>query len=232
MDADAAKDDALDRRLEEAQLELQRLQDLVEDVPELMEQRFRKELHQLSMANQALSAQRQHLLAKLPQSQDGLESTHANSSPIRRPFSRLRSLVLGGLVLVAVVVAVSVVVSTMRRRLAVAVPPRHQAPASQAVSAPVEGAETGLSVIGNDQSLVELESSAPTWVEVRERGGELLFMDTLNGGDPRRIRLRSGLLMFAARPEMVRFRVDQGPWQPWPSEAFATGAFDLLPSNP
>lgn len=87
-------------------------------------------------------------------------------------------------------------------------------------------------MIGNDQSLVELESSAPTWVEVRERGGELLFMETLNGGDPRRIRLRSGLLMFAARPEMVRFRVDQGPWQPWPSEAFATGAFELLPSNP
>lgn len=221
MAAEAPGGDPLAQRLEEAQLELQRLQDLVAEVPELMEQRFRQELHQVTAFNQALAAERQQLLAQLQQPASPQRSLPGAALP--RPTRRLAWLCVGCVAVGAVALGVT------RLRLSAEAPPRLPASAPPTTAA-VAG--QALPVVGSDKSLVELESSEPTWVEVSDRRGQLLLKDTVSGGDHRRIRLRNGLQLFAARPEVLRFRVDEGPWQAWPKQAMATGVLELVPRSP
>jgi hypothetical protein len=203
--------------LEEAQLELERLQSLVAEIPELMEQRFCQELRQMIAVNQALANEQKHLLSQL-------QKTRVLALPLSAPMSRNRRLVLVCASCVAVAVAT---VGFIRFREVVETPAKSQ-PTAQLHASATSGA---LPVAGSVLSLVELETSEPTWVEIRDQNGQLLFKDTVSGVDHRPIRLRQGLQLFAAKPEMVRFRVDGGPWQSMPQHALQTRVITLLPST-
>lgn len=212
--------DPLEQRLDDAQQELLRLQEMVAQIPELMEQRFRLELQQVHALNQSLVVEQQKFLALL-------------ACPASGPFSLSWSVLLvlkRALAWLGVSFAVVGVgaLSLTRIRHAAAPSQMHVKPPALATADVVRR----LLVVGNYQSLLELKSSEPSWVEVSDRHGQLLLKDTVVGEDHRRIRLRDGLMLFAARPDVMRYRVDQGPWQTWPGQGLAARAFELAPSRP
>lgn len=220
MAADAQGGDSLAERLEDARLELQRLQDLVAEVPELMEIRFRQELRQVAELNQALMAERQQLMARLEQPAGPLTLAAPPVDLVRR--LRWPAAVL----LVTAAAAAAVGFWSARSPITLAAALGRRPPLN--VPKRALGAPRPLST--TSQSLVDLLSSGTTWVEVVDSGGELLLRDTLNRGDTRRIRLRSGLTVLAGQPQLLRYRVDEGPWQRWPQASLRQGSISLLPS--
>ncbi|MBM5799609.1 MAG: hypothetical protein FJ077_01950 [Cyanobacteria bacterium K_DeepCast_35m_m2_023] len=230
MAADAQGSDPLNQQLEDAQLELQHLQELIAQVPELMEKRFRRELHEVVAMNQRLLDEQHELLMQL-------EPAHhlalpQSPMPWFRQALRLdqRWLTIG--LALAGVVSVAVAITTIR--LPVPVPSR-SLPKVASPTPPTRRSPSplsrNLSVAGTEMSLLELQARSPTWVQINNRGGELLMKDTfaMSGNPP--IRLRNGLRLIAARPEVLLFRVDGGPWQAWPKDALRSGVLDLVPAH-
>lgn len=240
--AEIALDDVLlKQQLQAAQLELEALNELVLEVPALMEERFKRELaHQLAL-NQRLVQERFQLTAmvdslitaqtEVPQP---LTSMKLPSfcwpwfSAIKVPPQVLmRSLVIGfgvalfGLLLVALRSHIRVFL----QQSAVVVQPTTPV-------LPPQVAQQTHPVAGTSESLVELSADDATWVEVRDRQGQVLLQDTLQGNDQRRIRLRSGLEIYAARPELLSFRVDEGEWQTWPAAFLRSRLLLLTPRLP
>jgi len=102
------------------------------------------------------------------------------------------------------------------------VPVRETAPTASVLTYPVAG---------SPDSLIELNATDATWVEVSDRQGQPLLQDTLTAGDQRRVRLRDGLELYAARPEFLRFRVDEGHWQSIPDSFLTSGLMLLTPES-
>ena len=57
-----------------------------------------------------------------------------------------------------------------------------------------------------------LSSSQPSWLEVKQQGGESLFRGTFEG--ERRFPLGSGLSVLAGRPDLVKAQLGSGPAKP------------------
>jgi cytoskeletal protein RodZ len=57
-----------------------------------------------------------------------------------------------------------------------------------------------------------LSSSQPSWLEVKQKGGESLFRGTFEG--ERRFPLGSGLSVLAGRPDLVKAQLGSGPAKP------------------
>jgi len=249
-------DGSLSLHLEAAQRELEALSELVADVPVLMETRFKRELGYQLALNQSLAQERNQLSAligavkhnadsersgpKLPRlsriSMTSIERHRRGHLFLRKGFLRgfahfkRRKLlfVIGG---TSAALGLSLLV--LRAGFSPDPPSRviaQQASQNGVVLEPVSQASVlTYPVDGSPESLIELNASDATWVEVSDRQGQPLLQDTLNAGDQRRIRLRDGLELYAARPELLRFRVDEGPWQAFPDPFLNSGLVLLTP---
>ncbi|MCP9941587.1 helix-turn-helix domain-containing protein [Cyanobium sp. ATX 6E8] len=81
-----------------------------------------------------------------------------------------------------------------------------QATAPQATAPQVSAPETPSS------SELLLISSQPSWLEVKQQGGESLFRGTFEG--ERRFPLGGGLSVLAGRPDLVKAQLGSGPAKP------------------
>jgi len=249
---------ALNRHLESAQRELDALSELVAEVPVLMEARFKRELvHQLAL-NQSLVQERyqlteligslntssEHMLTgpRLPkvslssrafmdeQGQGCLSFLQRFLASFAQLKWRQLLVVIGGgsaaLGLLLVVLRADFS-SDQPSRLAQQPISKHVAVRETAPKASV----LTYPVTGSPESLIELSATDATWLEVSDRQGQPLLQDTLTAGDQRRVRLRDGLELYAARPELLRFRVDDGPWQPVPDAFLTSGLILLTPES-
>lgn len=259
MAATASNDAPLNQQIESAKLELQALNDLVAEVPDLMEARFRRELaHHLAM-NHRLTLERSELAAlvrsmnntviartsgpKLPafMQNASLHFRFAQSKTLLRnrvcnPWSfvnrSLRWWILASSSIAICCLALALLGSkTNQLRIQ---GPRGSSSVDRnlvAAGAVKKSSILSHSIAATSDSLVELWTTDSTWVEVSDRDGRILLHDTLHAGDQRRIRFRTGLEIYAARPEQLRFRVDDGPWQPVPDAFLTSGLILLTPES-
>jgi len=250
----------LNAQIEAANLELEALCDLVAEVPALMEARCKLRLQRQLLLNRRLLDEQVELLAlfksmhsPIVSGQETIKSPFMNWENnflrsagweryillVRELFLNLQNsssgslkLALGAVLsLLAAAITCSIYVN---RKDTLDVSP---AQAGKSVGAPyaLEASQKSsiLSLVVNasSDSLVELHAIDSTWVEVADVEGLPLLHDTLSAGDRRRIRLRSGLEIYAARPEQLRFRVDNGAWQLWPNHFLNSGLVLLTPSQ-
>jgi hypothetical protein len=197
-----------DAQLDEAQQELERLQEMVAELPEIMEARFRQQLRDVQQRNQALVIEQLQLAAQLQQS------------------SRRHILAVGRLSLILSFFLSCGVAAALAWSISFKPSPPTQIQQPNKLPAGIR-----LAVPGDTQSVIDLEASAPSWIEVKDHKGEVLLTDTLVQGGQRRIRLRNGLRLFAARPEHVRYRVDEGAWKLFPESA-GDQFVELVPTSP
>jgi len=258
--ADASpREELLGQSLLAATLELQALNDLVEEVPDLMELRFRREIAYHLALNQRLR-QEQFELTSLVRSMNSVSSERMlglklpafveNNSwfwqhnllrkifrtHLSRAWSRERpALRLINIAVCSVALCCLVMISFREK------PNQSHIHSSKLVaSANPESVTSEFapkssilshSLSATSDSLVELRAADSTWVEVADLEGQPLLQDTMHAGDKRRIRLRTGLEVYAARPEQLSFRVDEGSWQSWPKNFLNTGLVLLIPSQ-
>lgn len=251
----------LNAQLEAAKSELEALCDLVAEVPALMESSFKQRLEQQLSLNNALLDQQVKLLKLFKSKKFLLgsgEKGGAKSAPnkgsvhiLRRArvgsdFSLLSSLLVNwansltrplvlalGVFLIVVTSAIaSYTHSNKRPALTGSLIQNRNSVGSPPLVETSPKSDTLIhSIPATSESLIELQASDSTWVEVSDVEGHPLLHDTLHAGEQRRIRLRRGLEVYAARPEQLRFRVDEGGWQSWPNAFFDTGLVLLSPSQ-
>jgi cytoskeleton protein RodZ len=90
---------------------------------------------------------------------------------------------------------------------------RHQASrATQPTTAPQAISPQAVAPQGVASRQLLLRSSQPSWLEVKQEGGESLFRGTLEG--ERRFPLGSGLQVLAGRPDLVLAQLGSGPAKP------------------
>lgn len=267
VDNDFYSQQLVNDELRAAQLELDALQQLVAEVPELMEQRFKQELSALQHDNRRLLYEQRHLVGLIEASLPSVDKSRLsvlmprlfesqiNINYICSKFSRVVAhvpdfvsmtrrivsshkqsfmllvgtslLISGGVVFVfsGQSLPFRVVMPWWSRQV-----PRASAEPSQHMPADVSLGPARF-VKGSAMSLVDLKATGTTWVEVAEPQGTLLLQDTLHQGDHRRIRLRNGLEIFAARPDQLNVRIDEGVWQPFPQDPDHPGLIRLVPQE-
>ena len=91
---------------------------------------------------------------------------------------------------------------------------RHQTsrPAQPTAAAPAASATTTTPAESESVPQLLLRTSQPSWLEVKQEGGESLFRGTFEG--ERRFPLGSGLQVLAGRPDLVQAQLGSGPAQP------------------
>lgn len=224
-------DQLLKQQLHDAQLELERLEELIQQVPELMEQRCLQELRQVAHQNHQLLSERQRLIQLLQQGEEQHANSHPQAWPSLRPFQawvqRNRTVLLSGLGTCALAGLGAV---GWQQRLALGT--WFQASGNTELPRPIRTQQpmAVVPIAGDSKTIVTLEARDASWIEViNVRSGELLLQDTLNAGDTRRVRLRSGLRLYAARPEALRYSLDGTDFTAWPTTA-ASGWLELKPN--
>jgi hypothetical protein len=195
----------LAQQLEAANNELRHLEDLLLEAPDLLEAKFRHELDQVRHEIMLLQAERQSLLLQAA----AFRASHR----------------WGGLRLVwpqqrALAVVLSCALGLLMAGFGLYLAQRRSAgrPAASPAARVAVNADPRIQA-GDANSILELEASDSSWIEVTDSDGQLLLRDTLEAGLPRRIRLRQGLRLFTARPENLRYRIDGGAFQPLPAGA-------------
>ena len=259
--ADASpREEILSQSLLAATLELQALNDLVEEVPDLMEVRFRREIAYHLALNQRLRQERFELTT-LVRSMNSVSSgrmlrvnlpafvennswrwqhdllknlfrTHLSrawpreSQALRRiNFAVFSVAFLCGLA----IIFLREKPNQLHIHSSKLVP--NASPESVTSEFSPKSSILSHSLSATSESLVELRAADSTWVEVADLDGQPLLQDTMHARDKRRIRLRTGLEVYAARPEHLSFRVDEGSWQSWPKSFLNTGLVLLIPSQ-
>mgnify|MGYP006267028841 FL=1 len=223
---DAEKPDRLNQplneQLREARLELQQLEELIADVPELMQRRFQQELQHVLNRNQRLIAERNQLLTALNNQQVRLSGSRRSPD--------LRNLpTWGWLTLTACLIALAA--GFLRPWIHGTLTSVQTKPVTVApLRTPHLTTGKTVTVAGDPHSVLDLESQQTSWVEVTTRHGELVWQDTLRPGDQRRIRLRDGLRLRTNQPAQLRYRVDEGGWLVWP--VAAKRWLELIPRSP
>lgn len=201
-DAPAASD-WLDQQLAEAQAELNALEQAVEDLPHVLEVKYRQRLAAVVEANRQLQAQQQLLQQQcvpLPLPQHGSRWTRLRRlvavQGIGLPPHRRRTVAL----IAGAAVAVAALTWAAARRWPL--PP--QRPALQGV-APAASAALPRATT----STLVLRALGSSWVEVQDLATrEVLFIGVLEAGEERTIRLRRGLRLRSGRPDLLMLQVD------------------------
>lgn len=216
----------LQQQLIEARLELEQLELLIQQVPELMEQRYLHELRQVAHKNHQLLSERQQLIQRLEQGHKQRAKTVRWAWPTLKPLPTWqRTLLLCGLGTGALAG-----LGAMGWQHRVELWTWLQEPRTTEQRRPLSTQHAmPVAPVADAETIVTLDARDASWLEViNAQTGELLLQDTLTTGETRRIRLRSGLRLYAARPEALRYSLDGTHFQPWPS-AGAAGWLELKP---
>lgn len=200
---DAVQLDPLEQQLSEARAELEALERVLEQLPEVFEHKFKQRLATVSEVNQHLLEQ-QRILQKLtaealpaaqPRPQRRLALPSINVPRLAPIVSRRAGLLLlSGVALLGFGGAAAWLLR----------PPQRQAeapPAARQLPLPVAS-----------ESLLVLKALGTSWVEVQDLATrEVLLIGELQAGDERRIRMRRGLLMRSGRPDLLTVAIDDAP---------------------
>jgi phage tail protein X len=199
-DADSPAVPALDAELATAQAELQALEQLVAELPQIYEAKFRQGVEAVVQVNRQLAGE-----------QAALREACAGALPAAAATSPGRSIRLGALwekrfapwALVAVAaLAFGLWLTRVRQRRA------ERAPVA-ALSAPAVDASMAAAVL-------VLRAQGTSWVEVQDLGSrEVLFIGELQAGQQRTVRFRQALRLRSGRPDLLTVQLDGQRPQPF-----------------
>lgn len=192
--------EAVADELASALAELDALERAVEELPQVLEDKFRQRVRALAEFNRQLALQQQML-----QKGDTAGLTVASEPPRRLPalpwprLHLLPSLPLRMVLLAFACSAMGLLGWGLAQRL--------QAPLRVAPAPPVVAPRL------NSAGTLTLRASGPSWVEVQDLvSREVLLVGVLATGEQRQIRLRQGLRLRSGRPDLLTLQIDgQGP---------------------
>jgi len=174
--------------LERARSELTALKGALEELPQILEDKFRQRLLALRQGNHQL------LLEQASLSRQLLASPRAAGVPW--PWVLAVGLACAGLA--------GLGWSLARPRL-VAPTAALRLPAASRSAAPV-----------STSSILQVQARDSSWVEVQDlRTQAVLFIGVLEAGQSRTIRMRQGLRLRSGRPDLLTLRIDDGPAEPF-----------------
>ena len=174
--------------LERARSELAALEGALEELPQILEDKFRQRLLALRQFNHQL------LLEQASLSRQLMDAPRDAGVPWR--WVLVATLACAGLVGLGWGLArPRVSASTAALGL----------PAASRSAAPV-----------STSSILQLQAEGSSWVEVQDlRTQAVLFIGVLEAGQSRTIRLRQGLRLRSGRPDLLSLRIDDGPAEPF-----------------
>ena len=173
--------------LQRARLELAALEAALEELPQILEDKFRQRLLALRQINHQLQLEQASLRTQL--------------KPPQRPSAGPRRLAL--LMVLACTALAGLGWGAARQlgsRAAVVQPPAALPPAA----------------LPQSRSTLQVQAQGSSWVEVQDlRSHAVLFIGILEAGQSRTIRLRQGLRLRSGRPDRLTIRIDDGSPQPF-----------------
>ena len=173
--------------LQRARLELAALEAALEELPQILEDKFRQRLLALRQINHQLQLEQASLRTQL------MPSPGPSGAPRRLALLvALACTALAGLGWGAA--------RQLGSRAAVVQPPAALPPA----------------VLPQSRSTLQVQAQGSSWVEVQDlRSHAVLFIGVLEAGQSRIIRLRQGLRLRSGRPDRLTIRIDDGQPQPF-----------------
>jgi hypothetical protein len=193
-----------DQQLADARCELVALEQSLELLPQILEDKYRHHLASVVQTNRQLFDQQLYLRQCLVAA--------ASSSRLLPPSRRMRPiLIVMGCVGVLALVCTSALLRKQLTRQAL------MRPSAVNLDRPA-------SVVSD--SMMQLSAKGESWVEVQDLvTQETLFVGVLNAGDFRKIRLRRGLRIRSGRPDLLSLQIDTAPPIPFgeaPGEVWRT----------
>jgi len=177
--------------LDLARQELAELERAMEELPQILEERFRQRLCDVRHINHQLLMEQASLESRLAESSLGLWRTQ---------WQALLVAVLVGTALVGLGWGAS-------RQLGFRPSALRQAP----VNGDRLQAAAPLSA-----SILQVQAQGSSWLEVQDlRSQAVLFIGVLEAGQSRTIRLRHGLRLRSGRPDLLTIRIDDGQPEPF-----------------
>jgi len=174
--------------LERARSELAALEGALEELPQILEDKFRQRLLALRQCNHQL------LLEQASLSRQLMASPRAAGVPWQW-------------VLVAVLACAGLAgLGWSLARLRVSAPTAaRRLPAALRSAAPL-----------STSSILQVQAEGSSWLEVQDlRTQAVLFIGVLEAGQSRTIRLRQGLRLRSGRPDLLTLRIDDDPAEPF-----------------
>jgi hypothetical protein len=173
--------------LQRARLELAALEAALEELPQILEDKFRQRLLALRQINHQLQLEQASLRTQL------MPSPGPSGAPWRLALLvALACTALAGLGWGAA--------RQLGSRAAVVQPPAALPPAA----------------LPQSRSTLQVQAQGSSWVEVQDlRSHAVLFIGVLEAGQSRTIRLRQGLRLRSGRPDRLTIRIDDGQPQPF-----------------
>jgi len=173
--------------LELARTELAALEGALEELPQILEDKFRQRLLALRKFNHQLEREQASLRNQL------MASQRAAGVPWR---------------MVLVVALACTGLAGLGWSAA-----RPRVPGSAAALRPPTASRLAAPV---SSSTLQLQAQGSSWVEVQDlRSQAVLFIGVLEAGQSRTIRLRQGLRLRSGRPDLLTLRIDDGPLEPF-----------------
>ena len=173
--------------LELARTELAALEGALEELPQILEDKFRQRLLALRKFNHQLEREQASLRNQL------MASQRAAGVPWR---------------MVLVVALACTGLAGLGWSAA-----RPRVPGSAAALRPPTASRLAAPV---SSSILQLQAQGSSWVEVQDlRSQAVLFIGVLEAGQSRTIRLRQGLRLRSGRPDLLTLRIDDGPLEPF-----------------
>lgn len=173
--------------LELARTELAALEGALEELPQILEDKFRQRLLALRKFNHQLEREQASLRNQL------MASQRAAGVPWR---------------MVLVVALACTGLAGLGWSAA-----RPRVPGSAAALRPPTASRLAAPV---SSSILQLQAQGSSWVEVQDlRSQAVLFIGVLEAGQSRTIRLRQGLRLRSGRPDLLTLRIDDGPREPF-----------------
>ena len=196
---DSSTPSAIAEQLVAAQAELAAMEQLVEELPQILEQKFRQRLAEVVENNRQLQQQHQHLLSEL----------HATTTPLPLDSQRWRPEINWRLPKlpakkVTVIAVCCVSLSLVGWGLQSVVSKNHV----QHVSSPNTKLQTPLR---SSDNILIVNARGTSWVEVQDLASrEVVLIGELQAGEQRKIRLHQGLRLRSGRPDLISIQIDDG----------------------
>lgn len=180
--------------LELARKELAALEGALEELPQILEDKFRQRLLALRQINQDLQREQTSLRAQLMTS----------PRPAAARWRLVLLVALGCSALAGLGWSAALQLGFRTSGLRQPLLNSHRLPPAAAPAAPLSN------------SVLQVQAQGSSWVEVQDlRSHAVLFIGVLEAGQSRTIRLRQGLRLRSGRPDLLTIRIDDGQPQPF-----------------
>lgn len=225
--------------LDAARDQLRTYRELIEEIPEIYEQKFRDRLQPILERNHALIEEgrllQEQIAKALPQAGNPAALPGGSSGRPGRWLALARWLALGGLPLLALITG-PVLLPLLKPKPRPIQGQRVESPAPARATPPAAPAARDP---GPASGELLVQASGPSWMEVQTAQGSTLFLGTLSGS--RTFPLDKGLKISAGRPDLVTVRLHDEPgkklgtiteigWHAFPAQRSADGEVSPSPA--